>query len=583
MRRIVLTLAGAMLVVFGYALLAAGPERGARELFLRAFGGMAAVLAGNVLLTWGLLRRPLSRFISLFFEQKKEPEEKGAGAAGPAAFDKAVEVRSPPRRAAPARMSAVGLLLVRPTLLAAIDTEALAGRAEGPPSRVRYALVAGRRVLASGDCTSADLLGMSATQLRVAVQSRMSFFEQVELNVAKKQLLEASARRYVNTEQIFTDPYIIRCRTATETWPQVLTEIIAAPRADIELAMSALPTQLLPVTALHPAESAIAALVAQVTAEPVVVMWARGQVLINMLVVGGAVLTHHAEPLPKAIEDTGSEELATLVQRSAKAALAGARQKLGREVPDMLYLGELYGLAGQADSGAPLTAFAQDTARRLAALIADHGDEAAAGPAVLRHPELYGLLFADPVRSLLPPAYREEVQAYRLSLPAALAAGACAAVFALWGAVSLYRSAVLHEQFLARQAAVQQQAAQLEPRVPSPATVEALLASLRLTDKQRNELRVDRFLAWLSQATPAGVTLNTVSIKPAAAGRYIVHLEATIPGSYDGAKNLSFRFLKKLAEQVEPEINQFTYKPAVPPALGAGSFATKMTVAAARF
>ena len=593
MRKILFTSAGVLFVILGYVLLTVGPEASAREFVFRGVIGVGAVFLGDILLLFGLLSKPMGQMISLFF-----PEEAPAGAGDAARARSGApdadavpvvvkRVKAPPLQAPPRRT----------TLLAVVEPPS--GGAHGT---ARYALMSGKQIVQAGSCAPNALLQIPAATTRVAFLSQMSYLERLTLTAPKRGLLEMAARRHVNEEQIFTGPYRLRLRVAATSGQQFVTELVAALQSDLDAVLEEVRPAARPVTLLLPAECAIAALLAKATPHPAVAHWARGDLFLSLLIADNAVVARRVERRASA---TWSDYNA-LIESNTRLFEAEARQKLGREVQASVYFGELYDMmqrsaAAPAEGGigarpavegrrmAPTVArepspdaFLGDIEARIAKLFVN-ADGTDATAEVFHQPELYGLAFARQDFSLLESGYQHEVLAHRYARPAAAAAAAAGVVLLYWGGTSLLRALAMHEEFVTRQTKLVRLTQELEPRIPTPNAVEALLSTLRLSQQQQNEMRVDRFLAWLSQVTPPGVILDSVNIVPSGPGRYSVNLNATIAGSYSETRDISFTFLKNLSPKVSLEANQFAYQPGSDKASGSATFASRVTALAAQF
>ena len=451
-----------------------------------------------------------------------------------------------------------------PRLLAVVEPPS--GGAHGT---ARYALMSGKQIVQAGSCAPNALLQIPAATTRVAFLSQMSYLERLTLTAPKRGLLEMAARRHVNEEQIFTGPYRLRLRVAATSGQQFVTELVAALQSDLDAVLEEVRPAARPVTLLLPAECAIAALLAKATPHPAVAHWARGDLFLSLLIADNAVVARRVERRASA---TWSDYNA-LIESNTRLFEAEARQKLGREVQASVYFGELYdmmqrsaaapaeggigarprrrgpadGADGRAREPSP-DAFLGDIEARIAKLFVN-ADGTDATAEVFHQPELYGLAFARQDFSLLESGYQHEVLAHRYARPAAAAAAAAGVVLLYWGGTSLLRALAMHEEFVTRQTKLVRLTQELEPRIPTPNAVEALLSTLRLSQQQQNEMRVDRFLAWLSRVTPPGVILDSVNIVPSGPGRYSVNLNATIAGSYSRDSG----YLLYVPEESEPE------------------------------
>jgi hypothetical protein len=229
------------------------------------------------------------------------------------------------------------LLSKKEVLLAAIP-------GENGEAVLRYASVSGRRIVAVGE----GVPSRTAEPTRASVFSLDSYFEQVDLSAASVKLLPLVARRHVDAELVFDDAsYRLRTRSRSRRERTIAADIAAMPEHDLDAAASMWPMRQRPCLQMVPLELAIAALVQKVTAEPVMVFWEKGGVLISLLVADGMVQTRMRERV------TGDNREVIISRAEAGLRTIANRSGENREVSLSLYTGDLTGQSqeprGKAD------------------------------------------------------------------------------------------------------------------------------------------------------------------------------------------------------------------------------------------
>jgi len=435
-------------------------------------------------------------------------------------------------------------LSAKAVLLATVPGE------DGEPV-LRYARVDGRRILNTGE----GALAQFAEPTRASVFSPSSYFEQVELEAAAPKMLPLVARRHLDAELVFDASYRLRARRRGKRERSVTADIAALPELDLDAAVALLPLQQRPCLQLVPVELAIAALVRRATAEPVIVFWEKGGMLLSLLVADGMVRARTRE--------TVSDENREVIIARAGASLrttAGYRGEK-REVFLTLYMGDLCGRGREAGEKA-----GKALESRLAKLY--RARKGTPENAVLRDPELYGLPFVDDDWNFLEKDYRDQVQAWRYARPVAAAAGLVGIVFALYGGLLHVQALGAASEFDARQAKLRGTLAETDRIIPSEEAMAAVRNSLQVQRDSLSEVRLDRMLGWLTHLVPTGVRVRSLQVEPEppprAMGRtapakpppgqkpFLVNLEIMLAETeFDAAEASSAALIKRLSQRLQ--------------------------------
>ena len=385
------------------------------------------------------------------------------------------------------------LLSAKELLLAVVPSEM------GDPV-LRYASVDGRRIQKIGEGAPAHLSG----PLRASVFSLSSYFEQVDLAAASPKLLPLVARRHVDAELVFDETYRLRARSRAKRERTIAADIAALPELDLDAAVALLPLQQQPCLQMVPLELAIAALVRKATAEPVIVFWEKGGVLLSMLIAEGMVQARMREKV--------SEDNRDVIIGRAEASLRASAGHWGenREVFLTLYTGDLAGWGKATQEKA-----AQVFEDRLAQLYRPGKDMPK--DIVLRDPELFGLPFVDEEWSFLEQGYRDQVQSWRYARPAAALAVLAGGVFAFFGAIQHLQALGAASDFEDKRDKLQQTLAEIERIRPSDEAMASARSGLQVQLQSLSEVRLDRMLGWLTHLVPDGAAIRNLQMEPAPA------------------------------------------------------------------
>jgi hypothetical protein len=363
---------------------------------------------------------------------------------------------------------------------------------------VRYAIVNGRRILATGE----GLPAHSGRATRACLFSLDSYFEQVDLAAASVKLLPLVARRHVDAELVFDDAsYRLRARSRSRRERTIDADIAALPEHDLEEAISMLPMQQQPCQQLVPLELSIAALVNKATPEPVMVFWEKGGMVVSLLVAGGMVRTRMRERV--------TDENRDVILGRAEAGLKSSANHAGdnREVTLSLYLGELSGRKYETQEKAAVT-----LERKLARCF--RGGRGVDGDAVLRDPELYGLQFVAESWNFLEVEYRTQVLAWRYAKPSAAMAAAAGVMIAIFGGVQHLQALNIASAFDRQRAELSAGMAEYQRIRPSDEVMAAVRSRLLVQEQSFSEVRLDRMLDWLTHLVPDGVVISALEMAP---------------------------------------------------------------------
>ena len=416
---------------------------------------------------------------------------------------------------------------------------------------VRYAGVAGRRILKSGNGTPAHLSGPA----RISIFSLESYFEHVDLAASSPKLLPLVARRHVDAELVFDDSYRLRVRSRAKRERSIAADIAAIPERDLDAVTPLLPVRDRPCRQMVPLELAIAALVRRATAEPVIVFWEKGGTLLSLLTADGMVLARMRERV--------SDENRDAIIGRAEASLRNSANHYAdnRGVAAVVYTGDLSG-RGREDREKAALAFEE----RLCKFYRVAKDMP--GDAVLRDPELYGLPFVDENWSFFEQGYRDQVRSWRISRPVAALAGLAGVAFALVGGFQHLQALAAASDFDDRRARLGETLAEIDRVRPSEEAMETVRNRLQIQKESLSEVRLDRMLEWLTHLVPDGVTIRALQVEPAppprARGRepattygpgqkpFVVKMEIMLAETtFDAAEASSADVVRRLSQRLQ--------------------------------
>lgn len=369
------------------------------------------------------------------------------------------------------------------------------------------------------------------------------------------------ARRFIDAEMLFSEAYRLRLQIAAAGETDFSLRLAACAEIDCLRIEEGLPLETQPVRLAALEESAIAAVVANATAEPVEVYFARGERFVYFVAEAGEVRQRRLDFLPS--DEDGVKDA---LQR-AELALSGGGWGIGdaaARTPLRIYLGDLKSRSAQAE--AQRDSASRGLERQLAALVS--------GGDVLARPELFGLLWVKNRWNMLENAQVQRALAWQVALPASLALGGASLVLAGLALTHAVENAGLSRQLEGERAQVLRERDVLMGRVPDQAVQARFSEFFGLLQQRNQQVRVDRLLAWVTQELPPGVVIRSISIRPAGGGavsaeskpmtpnepagraatsggtEHRVQLALTVPGTYESVEAQAGEVLKRLSAKL---------------------------------
>ncbi|WXG54192.1 MAG: hypothetical protein RNU03_05720 [Candidatus Sedimenticola sp. (ex Thyasira tokunagai)] len=416
---------------------------------------------------------------------------------------------------------------------------------------LHYAMVDGRRIRKVGEGEPAGLTG----PMRAAVFSPAGYFERVDLAAPSPKLLPLAARRHLDAELVFDEPYRLRVRSRVKRERTIAADMAAMPELDLDTAVALLPLEEQPCLQMVPVELAIAALVRKATAEPVIVLWEKGGVLLSLLIAEGMIEARTRENV--------SAENRELVIARAEASLrtSASHRGEGREIFLTLGMGDLCGHG--ADLGEKSVEVFE---KKLAKLY--RGRRGMAADIVLRSPELYGLPFVDDDWNFQEKNYRDQVQSWRYAKPVAAAAGVAGILFALYGGFQHLQAMNAASEFDKRQAKLLQTQVEIGRILPSEQAMATARSGLQVQVQSLSEVRLDHMLDWLTHLVPEGVIIRSLVVEPEPPPRgggrtaavkhppgqkpFLVKMEIVLAEtSFDAAEASSAELVRRLSRRLD--------------------------------
>lgn len=362
---------------------------------------------------------------------------------------------------------------------------------------LHYASVDGRRIIKVGEGEPQARQGT----LRVAVFSPTSYFERVDLAAPSTKLLPLIARRHLDAELVFDEPYRLRACSRVKRERTIAADLAAIPEQDLETVATMLPLADRPCLQMVPVELAIAALVGKATSEPAIIFWEKGGVLLSLLVVDGMIEARTSE-------NVNNENRDMVIARAEASLRASASQhNEAREIFITLFLGALRGQVMQLREEA-----VEVFEKKLAKLY--RGNRHIVPDVVLQSPELFGLPFVDEAWSFMEKGYRDHVQAWRYARPAAAVASVVGVTFALFGAGQHVQALSVASEFDARQNTLRQTQQEIRRIMPSEQAMETVRSGLQVQVQSLNEVRLDHMLDWLTHLLPNELTIRSLVVEP---------------------------------------------------------------------
>ncbi len=384
------------------------------------------------------------------------------------------------------------------TLLVALGEPA----AEAEAAVVRYALVQGRQLLRRGEIEADRLASLGGYEVRASFFDRSAYFGRVGSQTSNARLAGVVARRFVDGELLFNEPYRLRLSVHPTGEHDFQLRLIAASELGCVRAEGSLPLDSRPVGLASLEELAIAALVARVTPAPAMVCFARGARFIAFVCEAGEVRSRNVEMLPGgelgAAQDAASRAEAMLLGGLGNAAPGDVN------IGIKLYLGDLRPLAAEA---AAQRDYASREVEKKMGLLVRGGD-------ALAEPELFGLRFVGSRWNLLEPDQALRAWAWKAALPVSGLMAAGALTLAGLGVATAYENSRKTDEIGRQRQQVEQQRAELEKRVPDSGEVSRIRDLTDLLQKREEQVRVDHLLAWLTRQIPEGASIASLHMFP---------------------------------------------------------------------
>jgi hypothetical protein len=429
--------------------------------------------------------------------------------------------------------------------------------------RAHYVIVKGRTVIDEGECALTAL--PQVEHFCASFLGRSSYFDRIATPTKHARMLPFVARRHLESALAFNEPFRIRYTAKTISTGQQQLSMTAVSEAELVGASFHLPLQIRTCKRLALVESAIAALVAQVTSEATSILWLRGPALLGLIVENGAVLfrlldTRLNERLIERNIEAGNEQaLDKRLERLRASLHAAARRAFPeRDIRQHLLLGELAGTS----VAIPELASTALTVRLKKRFSHCHPD------APLQWPEVYGLQALPNEVNLLDTSYQQRILAQKV----ALGIGAFLTITAMAaGATALHQYSEwknITADLELRRARVEADYALLNARRPSNSQLSALEQRLKI-ESGSSDFRVDALLAWISGIAPHGATIRSLEIGQTAATplstdqkeKLTVHVEWELTGDYPKVEELASQLTQSLVERSRLANSQLEYMP----------------------
>lgn len=384
------------------------------------------------------------------------------------------------------------------TLLVAAGETAVDAAAE----TVRYCLMAGRRVVRRGEVAPGRLAELGGYDIRASFFDRGGYFGRVASQTANARLAGVVARRFIDGEMLFNEPYRLRLSATPTGEHDFQLRMVAASELACVRLEDLLPLQDRPVSTAALEEVAIAALVARVTMTQVMVAFARGSRFMAFLAEGGEVKSRSVEALysddPAAAIDAANRAEAMLL--GGNSALGG-----GSSTPPLkIYLGDLRSLA--AEPAALRDVASREIEKRIAALV--QGGDA------LLEPELYGLKYVAYRWNLLEPEQAQRAWAWKIAVPTVGAMLATTVAFAGLATLLHMGNRYTEKANALQQSELDAQRGKLVARVPPEQDVRRIKDLTDLLRQRDQQVRVDHLLSWLTHQVPQGASVAALHVFP---------------------------------------------------------------------
>ncbi|MDH5693582.1 MAG: hypothetical protein OEZ47_10805 [Gammaproteobacteria bacterium] len=154
-----------------------------------------------------------------------------------------------------------------------------------------------------------------------------------------------------------------------------------------------------------------------------------------------------------------------------------------------------------------------------------------------------------------------------------------AASFLFFSFVGIYQSIIAYDSYQifqdvqARQRILSEEIVRTRENLPTKSQVDNITLIAKLVERQKQELRLDHLLEWLSKSAPKKSNIGAISVTPyfgpdpsknriqkAVPGKFLVNLSAGFRGSYKTAKKSSDYFVTSLKKKSSIITTSFSYE-----------------------
>ena len=374
--------------------------------------------------------------------------------------------------------------------------------AEAPEARqVRYAVLNGRKVLQQSECSLSQLQSLGGRDIRASFFSRSAYFGRSQAQTENKRLATVVARRFIDSEMLFTDPYRLRLTTRLVSENEVHLKLMAAAEVDCIRLEDSLPLENQPVSLATLEEAAIAALVAKATVEPVLVLYARAERFLSLIVENGEVRQRRLENINPGdmVAAEAAAQRAEMLVGNAMAGEFAAGGEAAKEAATKIYLGELRPLASLP--AAVRDYVSRELEKKMAAQIK--------GADALLEPELFGLSFVSRKWNFLENEQAQNAFSWQAAFPISLVLLGGALIMGLLAVADMASTARISSQIENDQRRLISERDSLAKRVPTEQELDGFKEFTELLKRRSEQVRVDRLLSWVSRELPPGITITS--------------------------------------------------------------------------
>lgn len=377
--------------------------------------------------------------------------------------------------------------------------------AEAPEvRRVRYAVMNGRKVTQHSECTLLQVPNLGGRDIRAGFFSRSAYFGRSQAQTENKRLATVVARRFIDGEMLFTDPYRLRLTTHLFSENEVHLKLMAAAEIDCIRLEEALPLDSQPVSLATLEETAIAALVAKATVEPALVLFARAERFLSLVVENGEVRQRRLENITPGdmVAAEAAAQRAEMLVGNAMAGEFAAGGEAAKDVALKIYLGDLRPLSSLPTAARDYAS--REVEKKMAAQI--HGADA------LHEPELFGLNFVSRKWNFLEEEQAQKAFSWQAAFPVSLLLLGASLVLGFVAITDFASSARVASQVQNDQSRLMAEHDALAKRIPQAKELVHFKELTELLKRRSEQVRVDRLLSWMSGELPPGITISSVQM-----------------------------------------------------------------------